>query len=168
MLGCFVSADKVSGLVTKARQARPPWLELDPREFRAAYNARPFVVRHRLAEHPLFTFDALAALCRRLPAEQVPYRFGVVPDDAEFDSSLRRFRGELTLEDAISHLEARQAYLAIYNAETDAEYRPVIESLLGEIARQSEPIEPGLNWYSTYIFITARDSVTPYHMDREM
>jgi hypothetical protein len=63
---------------------------------------------------------------------------------------------------------ARQAYIAIYNAETDAEYRPVIESLLGEIAGHTEPIEPGLNWYSTYIFITARDSVTPYHMDREM
>lgn len=31
-----------------------------------------------------------------------------------------------------------------------------------------EPIEPGLNWYSTYVFISTRDSVTPYHMDREM
>ena len=35
-------------------------------------------------------------------------------------------------------------------------------------AAHTEPIEPGLNWYSTYIFITAHDSVTPYHMDREM
>jgi hypothetical protein len=145
-----------------------PWLKLDPREVRAAYNRRPFVVEHGLAAHPLFTFDALAALARRLPAGQVPYRFGVVPDDAEFDSSLRRFRGELTLDDALDHLEARQAYVAIYNAETDPAYGPVIEGLVGEIAGQTEPLDPGLNWYSTYIFITARDSVTPYHMDREM
>ena len=27
------------------------------------------------------------------------------------------------------------------------------------------PIEPGMNWYSTYIFISTQDSVTPYHMD---
>jgi len=163
-----MSEAEVSGAIARSRQARSPWLQFDDREFRTAYNTRPFVVRHRLAEHPLFTYEALAALCRRLPAPQVPFRFGVVPDDAEFDSSLRRFRGELTLDDALDHLEARQAYVAIYNAETDPEYRPVIEGLLGEIAGHTEPIEPGLNWYSTYIFLTARDSVTPYHMDREM
>ena len=44
----------------------------------------------------------------------------------------------------------------------------MIEGLLGEIALHTEPIEPGMNWYSTYLFITAHDSVTPYHMDREM
>jgi len=142
MLGRFVSGEQVNDIVAQARRAATPWLELDDQELRAAYNTRPFLVRHRLAEHPLFTFDALAALCRRLPAKQVPYRFGVVPDDADFDSSLQRFRGELTLEDALSHLEARQAYVAVYNAETDPEYRPVIEGLLGELAGHTEPIEP--------------------------
>ena len=168
MLGRQVSGEQVRGLVAQARDAASPWLQLAPAEVRSAYHARPFVVRHRLADHPLFTFDALAALCRRLPAPQVRFRAGVVPDDAEFDTSLKRFRGELTLDDAIDHLEARQAYIAIYNAELDAEYRPVIEGLLGEIARHTEPVEPGMNWYSTYVFISARDSVTPYHMDREM
>jgi hypothetical protein len=168
MLGRFVSSTKVGELVTRSRRGAAPWLAFDEHEFRTGYNDHPFLVRHRLADHPLFRFDALAALCRRLPREQVPYRFGVVPADAEFDSSLERFRGQLTLDDAIEHMEARQAYIAIYNAETDPEYQPVIEGLLGEIAAHTERIEPGLNWYSTYVFITARDSVTPYHMDREM
>src|SRR5213078_1776903 len=168
MLGQFVSSSKVGGLVAQARRSSEPWLLFDEREFRAGYNERPFVVTHRLADHPRFALGALGALCRRLPAEQVPYRFGVVPVDAHFDSSLERYRGQLTLDDAIDHLEDRQAYIAVYNAETDPEYRPVIEGLLGEIAAHTEPIEPGLNWYSTYIFITAHDSVTPYHMDREM
>jgi hypothetical protein len=30
------------------------------------------------------------------------------------------------------------------------------------------PLDPEINWYSTYIFISAQGSVTPYHMDREM
>jgi hypothetical protein len=167
-LGRFVSRVKVNGLVAQAQQSAPPWLLFDNDEFRAAYNQRPFLVRHRLIEHPLLELGALAALCRRMPAEQVRYRLGVVPQDAEFDTSLQRFAGDLTLDDAIDHLEARQAYIAIYNAETDPEYEPVIEGLVGEIAARTERVEPGLNWYSTYIFITARDSVTPYHMDREM
>jgi hypothetical protein len=168
VIGRFVSRVKVNGLVAQAQQSAAPWLLFDDDEFRAAYNQRPFLVRHRLVEHPLLELSALAALCRRMPAEQVRYRFGVVPQDAEFDTSLRRFAGDLTLDDAIDHLEAKQAYIAIYNAETDPEYKPVIEGLLGEIAARTERIEPCLNWYSTYIFITARDSVTPYHMDREM
>jgi Cupin-like domain len=168
MLGQFTSPAKVHGLVTQAREATAPWLLFDEREFRTGYNERPFVVRHRLADHPLFEFRALAALCRRLPRNQVPYRFGIVPADAEFDTSLERYRGQLTLDDAIEHTEEKQAYIAIYNAETDPEYQPVIEGFLGEIAAQTERIEPGLNWYSTYIFITSHDSVTPYHMDREM
>jgi hypothetical protein len=167
MFGQLVSEEKVKGLIALVSRARP-WLRLDGDEFRAAYNRRPFVVQHRLTEHPLFAYDALAALCRRLPAQHVPYRFGVVPTDAEFDTSLERFRGALTLDDAIEHLEDRQAYIAIYNPETDPEYQPVIEALLGELAARTEPIEPGMNWYSTYVFISARDSVTPYHMDREM
>lgn len=168
MLGRFVSARKISDLVTESRRSPAPWLFFEEHDFRIGYNKRPFLVRHRLTEHPLFEFGALAALCRRLPGEQVPYRFGVVPADAEFDTSLERYRGQLTLDAALEHTEEKQAYIAIYNAETDPEYRPVIEGLLGEIAAKTEPIEPGLNWYSTYIFITARDSVTPYHMDREM
>jgi cupin-like protein len=168
MLGRFVSSAKVGGLVVQARQSLSPWLLFDDHQFRAAYNERPFLVNHRLAEHPLFEFGALAALCRRLPADQVRFRFGVVPVDTEFDTSLQRFRGELTLDDAIEHMEEKQAYIAIYNPETDPAYGPVIEGFLGEVAAHTEPIEPGLNWYSTYIFITAHDSVTPYHMDREM
>lgn len=168
MLGRFLSVEKVNGIVAQARHSQSPWLQFDDREFRTSYNERPFLVRHRLSDHPLFTFNALAALCRRLPAKQVPFRFGVVPDDADFDDSLARFRGALTLDDALDHLEQHQAYIAIYNAEADATYRPVIEGLLGEIAGHTERIEPGLNWYSTYVFISARDSVTPYHMDREM
>ena len=168
MLGQFVSESKVKGLVTQVQRASAPWFSFDETEFRSAYNVRPFVVRHRLIDHPLLAFDALAALCRRLPPVQVRFRVGVVPDNTEFDSSLHRYRGDLTLHDALDHLEERQAYIAVYNPESDPEYRPAIEGLLGEIAARTEPLEPGLNWYSTYIFISAHDSVTPYHMDREM
>ena len=168
MLGQFVSSGQVGELVAQARGSAAPWLLFDNSAFCDGYNARPFLVRHRLAEHPLFELAALARLCRRLPADQVHYRHGVIPADAHFDSSLQRYRGELTLDDVVDRLEERQAYIAVYNAERDPEYRPAIEGLLGEIAMHSEPLEPGMNWYSTYLFITARDSVTPYHMDREM
>ncbi|MDN5781659.1 MAG: cupin-like domain-containing protein [Luteimonas sp.] len=168
MLGKCITPQRHAQLVSAGRHPSPAWLSLDAGEFQACYNRRPFLIRHRLAEHPLFTLDALRHLCRRLPRGQLHHRFGVVPVDTHFDSSLCRFKEGLTFEDALDHLQERQAYVCIYNAETDPEYLPVVEGLLAEIAAQSDPLDPVMTWYSSYIFISAHESVTPYHMDREM
>jgi hypothetical protein len=168
LLGQSVSPDRYAALVEQAQALEQPWLQFDPNVLRASYNRRPFLLSHRLAEHPSFSFSMLAGLCRRLPPDQVKYRFGVIPDNAEFDKSLDRFRGDLSLDDALDRMVEKQAYVAIYNPEYDAAYRPVIEGLLGEIAAQAHEVDPHINWYSTYIFVSANDSVTPYHMDREM
>lgn len=168
MLGTFVSATLHDSLVQAARGSASPWLQFDARTVAQKYNRLPFLLQHRLAEHPDFELEPLFALCRRLPPSEVKYRTGVVPADAHFDSSLSQYRRDLTLDDAIDNLEARQAYIAIYNPEQDDRYRPIIETLIGEIGLAVQGHEHCINWYSTYIFISARDSLTPYHMDREM
>lgn len=168
MLGKSITPERYAELVSTGRHPSPPWLSFDAGEFQACYNRRPFLITHRLAEHPLLELEALFALCRRMPRGQVHHRFGAVPVDAHFDSSLSRFKEGLTLDDALDHLQDRQAYVCIYNPETDPEYRPLIEGLLAEVAAQSEPLDPAMTWYSSYVFISARESVTPYHMDREM
>lgn len=166
-LGESLSRARVDELVRAAARGER-WLELDRGRFTTDYNRRPFVVRHRLPTHPRFALDALRALCRRLPREQVRYRVGAIAHDADFDHSLDADRRGLTFDEAIDQLEDRRAYVAIYNPERDPTYRPVIEGLLGELATETELVEPGLNWYSTYVFISTEASVTPYHMDREM
>ena len=165
MLGEVVSAAQLSDRIQRGR--REPWLDLEPDEFRRSYNRQPFTVRHRLAEHPAFQLDALRTLCHRLPRKLVKYRAGKIPHDANFDSSLDDYK-TLTFEQAVDGLEEHRAYIAIYNAERDAEYGQILGGLLGELAAHTESVEPGLNWYSTYIFISTEDAVTPYHMDREM
>jgi len=165
MLGEVVTRAQLQERIQRGR--RESWLDLEPDEFRRSYNQRPFSVRHRLAEHPAFQLDALRALCHRLPRKLVKFRAGKIPDNANFDTSLDDFK-TLTFEQAVDGLEEHRAYIAIYNAERDAEYGRILGGLLGELAAQTEGIEPGLNWYSTYIFISTEDAVTPYHMDREM
>lgn len=169
MLGTRISAAQFrSALRQSASASAPHWLNIDSEMMGRCYNQSGFLLTHRLHEHPLFTAEALFRLCRRLPASALKFRFGVVPVDAHFDSSLARYRGDLTLDDAIEHLVDKRAYIAIYNPERDATYRPVIEGLLGEIGLAARPFESFFNWYSTYVFISAHDAVTPYHMDREM
>jgi hypothetical protein len=169
MLGKFLTKDQVAQLAREASSnGKEPWIKFDPEVMRTSYNRRSFSVPHRLTEHPLFKLDALFTLCRRLGEKSARVRFGEVPVDTDFDSSLSRFKKELTLEDAINSLEEKKAYIALYNPEQDPEYRAAIEGFFGEIAAQLRDVDPDLNWYSTYIFISAQGSVTPYHMDREM
>src|SRR4030095_14867441 len=168
MIGQFLSSVHIAEFARLARHGPNPWLLFDPSVLKESYNQRPFILRHRLSEHPLFQIDELFALCRRLPPSEVRVRVGKVPSDADFHSSLGQYNLGLTIQEVIEHVEEKQAYIAIYNPERDPDYKVAIEEFLGEIDQHIEALEAGLNWYSTYVFISARNSVTPYHMDREM
>jgi hypothetical protein len=167
MLGDYLTEGRFNALLAAAEPA-PRWLALDPAAVREHYNRSGFLVSHRLAEHPMFELEPLFRLCRRMPRHAVKHRFGIVPGNAHFDTSIVKYREGLTLEDAIDHLEEKRAYIAIYNPEKDPEYKPVIEGLLAELGLALRGEERAFNWYSTYVFISANDAVTPYHMDREM
>jgi hypothetical protein len=168
MLGQFLSANQYAELLTRGRSEGSAVLEFEPATLASCYNRTPFLLRHQLWAHPRCSLSQLFALCRRLPVESILYRVGSIPGDAEFDSSYDRYREGLTLDEALDHFEERQAYICINNPERDAIFRPLIEGLLAEIAMQVDPLDPWMSWYSTYIFISSRDSITPYHMDREM
>lgn len=168
MIGTNVSSPYYAELLTRGRVQAAPQLDLKPPILRAYYNRQPFLIGHRLADHTAFTLPALFALCRRMPEEKILYRVGKIPGDAELDSSYDRYKEGLTLEDVLTHFEERQAYICINNPELDARYKPLIEGLIGEIAAQTDAMDGDMTWYSTYVFISARDSVTPYHMDREL
>lgn len=168
MLGQFVSSAALRELVRQAARAPNPWLLFDAQRVAEYYNRRPFLIAHRLGQHPAFQLDALRALCRRLPAEQVSWRTGRIPVDADFDTAPQRYRATFTLDDALANLEELAAYVVVNNPERDPYYRPLLEGLLGEVAHQLRVIDPNIYWYSTYLFVSAQGSVTPYHMDREM
>lgn len=167
MLGQFISPQRYAGLLDEGRERTTPLLGFDAGSFNR-YNREPFVITHRLAELPDFTLDRLLALCRRLPAKQILFRAADVPGDVEFDTSYDLYRRGLTLDDVIDHFEERHACICINNPELDPGYRPIIEGVLAELAARVDPLDPGMTWYSTYVFISAHDATTPYHMDREM
>lgn len=143
-------------------------LELDPAEFRQLYNREAFAFHHHLCDEPLLQFEELFKLCKRLPENSIKFRRGKVPVDINFDTSLAQNREGLTLDSVIEHFDENESYLAIYNPETDPEYRDLIERILSEISRNILDVDSPITWYSTYIFMSTAQSVTPYHMDREM
>ncbi|TCV97623.1 cupin-like protein [Luteibacter rhizovicinus] len=168
MLGSFLPMKRYEELVARGRAEPSPLLAFDDEVVTASYNREPFLIGHRLTTHPLFSLAHLFALCRRMPRESILYRTGHIPGDADLDTSYDRYKANLTLEQVLDRFEDNHAYICINNPECDEEFAPVIEGLIGEVAARIDPLDPGISWYSTYIFISTRDSVTPYHMDREM
>lgn len=167
MLGEFVDDAAYARLLQRGKSENQGWLRFDAEQMRQNYNRTPFLIGHRLTEHPLFEIEPLFALARRLPASQVKFRRGDIAPDADFDASFRPGEG-LTLQHLLDHFEPLHGYVCINNPEKDPQYRPHIEALLAEIAAQVHALDPRITWYSSYVFISAQGAVTPYHMDREM
>lgn len=168
MLGRFISPGRYAELLESGHRSGSRMLELDPGLLARHYNRQPFPFTHRLAANEYFALPRLFDLCRRMDPRQIQYRVGEIPGDAHFDSAFERYREGLSLADVLDRFEETRAYVVIYNPELDPACRVVIEGVLAEIAAYTEPFDPVMTWYSTYIFISTRDAVTPYHMDREM
>lgn len=164
-LGQFVDKRFLESL---ALQPPAHCLDFDDDVFRENYNREAFSFRHNLSKEPLLQFEALFKLCRRLPEEQIQFRRGKVPVDINFDTSLSRNKEGLTLDSVIDDFDRNESYIAIYNPETDPEYKTLIECILSEISQKISGNDLPITWYSTYIFMSTGESVTPYHMDREM
>jgi len=143
-------------------------LALNGAEFRRLYNHEPFLVRHRLADHPLMQLSSIVRLAKRMPAEKVLFRLGQVPVDTDFDRVTELYRGPLTLDEALDLIEQKRSIVTLNTPELDGEYGAFIASLVDEFRPLVEPAEGRINWFATYFFVSSPGAVTPYHMDREM
>ncbi|TBR36185.1 MULTISPECIES: cupin-like domain-containing protein [Dyella] len=168
MLGQMISHDHYARMLARGRKETSRMLGFDAGTMRELYNRKPFQIEHHMANHPAFSLESLFTLCRRRPPQDILFRMGNIPGDEPLETSYDHYKKDLTLSDVLDHFEESQAYICINNPERDPEYQPIIEGLIGEIAAQTHGMDPWITWYSTYVFISTRHAVTPYHMDREM
>jgi hypothetical protein len=139
-------------------------LDIDADAFRACFGRVPFLVGHRLADHPLFGLQRLVDLARRLPASHVEYNAGQIP--VSMDPELTPRNG-LTPEETIRRIAECQSWLVLKYVESDPDYRALLLRCLDEVRVHSESLRPGMRDAQAFIFVSSPGSVTPYHMDPE-
>ena len=139
-------------------------LDINPAEFAANFNRRPFLIGHRLCEHPLFALPSLMDLAKRLPANNIEYNAGNIP--VSLDPGLTPLNG-LSIDETIRRIEECKSWMVLKYVENDPAYRELLHQCLDEVKPYSEPIAPGMTLAQGFIFITSPNSVTPYHMDPE-
>lgn len=138
-------------------------IEVDPALFTAKYGREPFALRHELADHPLFTLDALAELADALP--EVEHNLGSVPEHLPGGVAPQ---ADLTPGEIVRTIETNGcwAVLPVSGGEV-----PAYNDLLDELAEQVAPYVPGgraaMHNQGGVVFLSAPGSVTPAHIDLE-
>jgi cupin-like protein len=139
-------------------------VDIDSAEFAAAFARRSIPVSHSLAEHPLFTVDAIAELADRLPAK-----------------SVRRVQGDLPLNsgyqwvdvgvgppsESVRDVERSGVRMSLRDIQQDPEYAELIDECLDPVAELVAEREGGMSRRAGYLFISCPASTTPMHFDVE-
>jgi hypothetical protein len=139
-------------------------LDLPSDTFCARFGKAPFLVRHGLARHELFSLPRLVELSQRLPASQVEYNAGEVPVGLD---PARTPRNGLSPEETIRRIEECRSWLVLKNVEDDPEYRLLLDDCLAEVGAASPRLTAGMCDPHAFIFVSSPGAVTPYHMDPE-
>lgn len=145
-------------------QTKPEHLNLREAEFGANFPAAPFLVEHRLSQHPLFSLESLIALSKRLPAENVEYNAGNIEVDMHSKATPQT---GLSVEETIRRIETCKSWMVLKNVGTDPQYAALLNECLDQIQRLTDRVEPGMAHRLGYIFISSPGSKTPYHNDPE-
>lgn len=139
-------------------------LEFDPIEFAEKFDRHPFLIKHRLCEHPLFDLDRLLKLAQTLPESHIEYNAGTLPVNQ--DQKLTPRTG-LSVDETIRRIRECKSWMVLKWVEHDPAYRALLEQCLSEIRPHTEALRPGMRQPQAFIFLSSPGSVTPYHIDPE-
>ena len=139
-------------------------VRVDPAIAREKFLKLPFVLRHRLADHPLFDLTRLVELAKSMPRDRIEYNsgkvaVGVKPEDVP--------KIDRPAEDVIASIETANAWMVIKNVEQDPEYRALLEAFVGDANLAAGRSPGGYSDVEGFIFVSSAKATTPFHMDAE-
>lgn len=138
-------------------------LEIDPVHWREHVDRAPFRIRHHLVGNDRLTAESLARLTQRLPADSVEHNYGALP-------TLHRGgpmpRAESSPAEILRSPDFQGTWLAIKNVERDLRYRALLLDCLSGVPDTGDA-ELAPHNEQGFVFVSARNSVTPAHYDAE-
>jgi hypothetical protein len=160
-----LSPDRSQAVAREQDHPSGPFLLLDPGAFLPCFNQRACSVHHKLIDHPLLTLPRLLELGHRLPPKYVRINSGNVPMTAAPHEIPKT---GLSLEESFQRLEDSDTRIMLKAIELVPEYRDLLHSCLAEIEALGHPATRRIEAREGYVFISAPNMVTPYHMDPEI
>jgi hypothetical protein len=134
---------------------------------RRVFPLKPFVIRHKLAGHPLLTLPRIAQLAAELPRDLIEYNSGNVAIDQDPDAIASV---DLDPVEVVKRIETAGAWMVLKRVEQSAEYRALLEDTLKSVARArgfNSLLDAGFEQVEGFLFVSSPNSTTPFHLDSE-
>lgn len=132
--------------------------------FSALYPEVPGIVCHNLADHPMFSLDALAQLAARLDPATVEYNRGDLPTGVDPDAIPDN---GLSIAETIRDIESNGSWMVLKFVERDPAYGALLKATLDELLPVVTPRTGAMHQLEAFIFLSSPNSVTPLHFDPE-
>lgn len=144
-------------------------LDVDSEEFKACFDRRSFLLRHRFAQHRLFEMERLATLAESLgPFGLVTHHAGTAQVDDGWHGLARRSKQVESVLEAINDLAVSGAWIKITQTQRDPEYAAFLDLVIREMSEILEQdLTKKITRMSATIFASSPGAVTPYHADHE-
>lgn len=149
--------------------ASAQWRTVEPLEdCRRMLHNKPFLIRHSLADHPLFTVNALSAA-----AEEAAKRKNDVYWDAGDLSITDKWgstaKPQMTISQVIDRIETAGAWIVMKHMEIDPRYKAVLDEFDAFFRGIAGPDGSKLLSNPEMLaFVTSPNRKTPYHFDAEV
>ncbi len=138
-------------------------LDIDDAVFGSSYGRESCAVRHRVADHPLLTVEAIAQLAERLAEDRIEHNLGNLPLVV---GAAETPRASLPPWEIARGIETNGCWMVLKNIEADPAYRELLDVTLDEVAAHARGEGP-MGQREGFIFLSAPGSVTPAHFDPE-
>ena len=130
-------------------------------------SAKVSTIRHNFHEHPLMDLSELAKLAHRLmPSGQCRFINPGMTQASEFMHAPKSADGR-DIDEVFARIQEPGAWVALYNVETDPQYRVFLDHVQEAVKPFVQDEQPGIFNVGGFVFISAPPSVTPFHIDRE-
>ena len=139
----------------------------DNMSFASAFPLRPFQIRHRLADDPLFTLARIIELVRELPRDQIEFNSGKVAIGQDPNAVPMI---DLDPQEIIRRIETCGAWMVLKRVEVHPAYRAMLEETLLSVARANGHAtlkDAGFEDIRGFMFVSSPNSTTPFHVDGE-
>ncbi len=137
---------------------------VDPAMAKAKFLKTPFMLKHGLADHQLFTLPRLIELAKSMPRDSIEYNsgkvaVGVKPEDVP--------KIDMPAEAVIKSIETANAWMVIKRVERDPAYMALLEQFVREANEAAGRKSTDYSDLEGFIFVSSAKATTPFHVDME-
>jgi hypothetical protein len=140
-------------------------IDVDATGLRSVLDLRSMGVRHRVADHPLLTLEALVELADRLP----PHAIERNPDDLPLllPAGGNPPGGVAAPGAAVRAVPRARSWIVLWHVERDPAYRRLLDDLLDEVEPIVSRDRRDMRRREAFVFISSARARTPVHIDPE-